>query len=195
VSLPLLPAPDGASGVVIDVEVTHGTLGVDLWNEPENRWIERKAALPGRSRLSLPLRPGTGPTLILNNHQDDRTRSAAIVHRLFYVDGKQEMHADFDWRRMVIHNARDPLEDGTNPMNRQPRFACNAVYHNLYINEFFYRMPPCCYMTRVPGFDEIRFDHGVNFMDVWNAPAFVELRRRLREGPLYSACRRCPAEW
>ena len=41
-------------------------------------------------------------------------------------------------------------------MGREPRFACKAVYYNLYINEFFYRVNPCCYMVNVPGYDEVR---------------------------------------
>ena len=42
-------------------------------------------------------------------------------------------------------------------MNRYPRFACKAVYYNLYINEFFFRLNPCCYIQQIPGFEEIRF--------------------------------------
>jgi hypothetical protein len=89
----------------------------------------------------------------------------------------------------------DPLEDGENPFNRTPRFACKAVYYNLYLNEMFFRIVPCCYMTTVPGFEEIRFDGSVPFMEAWNAPAMVELRQRLVKGPLFGACKKCAATW
>jgi Radical SAM superfamily len=91
--------------------------------------------------------------------------------------------------------AIDPLEDGLNPMNRFPRFACKAVYYNLYINEFFFRMNPCCYMCQIPGFEEIRFDGSYDFFQAWNSPAMMELRRRLTHGPLLGACKRCPEKW
>lgn len=89
----------------------------------------------------------------------------------------------------------DALDDGTNPFGRVPRFACKAVYYNLYINELYYRMNPCCYLQRVPGHEEIRFDGGIEFMDVWNSPGMIALRRHLRDGPLYGACMRCPEKW
>jgi Radical SAM superfamily len=89
----------------------------------------------------------------------------------------------------------DPLEDGLNPMNRYPRFACKAVYYNLYINEFFFRLNPCCYIQQIPGFEELRFDGSYDFLEVWNSPAMVELRRRLNQGPLFGACKRCPEKW
>jgi len=89
----------------------------------------------------------------------------------------------------------DSLEDGLNPMNRVPRFACKAVYYNLYINEFFFRLNPCCYMYQIPGFEDIRFDGSYDFFEAWNSPAMVELRRRLTDGPLFGACKRCPERW
>jgi pyruvate-formate lyase-activating enzyme len=91
--------------------------------------------------------------------------------------------------------AVDLLEDGLNPMNRYPRFACKAVYYNLYINEFFFRLNPCCYIQQIPGFEELRFDGSYDFFEAWNSPAMVELRRRLNQGPLFGACKRCPEKW
>ena len=93
------------------------------------------------------------------------------------------------------HGNVDPLEDGLNPMNRSPRFACKAVYYNLYINEFFFRLNPCCYMQQIPGFEEVRFDGSYDFFEAWNSPAMVELRMRLAHGPLFGACKRCPEKW
>ena len=87
------------------------------------------------------------------------------------------------------------MDDGTNPLGRIPRFACKAVYSAFYVDKFFYRLVPCCFMTEVPGFKEVRLDGEVTFEEAWNSPAFVELRRRLVEGPLFGACRRCPEKW
>jgi len=100
-----------------------------------------------------------------------------------------------EWEALTVHNAADPLDDGTNPLGREPRFACKAVYYNLYINEFFYRVNPCCYLQQVPGFEEVRLDGDMTFMEGWNSPGMVELRRRLAEGPLFGACMRCPEKW
>jgi hypothetical protein len=32
----------------------------------------------------------------------------------------------------------------------------------------------------------------MTFEEVWNCPAMVAVRRRLHEGPLLPACRKCP---
>src|SRR5262249_36740871 len=92
-------------------------------------------------------------------------------------------------------DAPDDLDDGTNPLGRTPRFACKAVYYKLFVTELFYRMHPCCYMVNVPVQEEVRLRAGRDFMDAWNSPAMVTLRRRLQQGPLYGACRRCPEKW
>jgi len=89
----------------------------------------------------------------------------------------------------------DSLDDGSNPLGRREPFKCRAVYHGLYVNELFLRMTPCCYMTQTPGHDEVRLDEVAAFENGWNSEAFVDLRRSLRSGPLYGACRRCPERW
>jgi pyruvate-formate lyase-activating enzyme len=94
-----------------------------------------------------------------------------------------------------VHNAQDPLEDGLNPLNRSPRFACRAVYYNYYVNEMFFRINPCCYLTAVPEYEPMHFDGTEDFMTLWNSPAMVALRTSLKEGPLLAACRRCPEKW
>jgi pyruvate-formate lyase-activating enzyme len=85
--------------------------------------------------------------------------------------------------------------DGTNPYGRAPRFACRAPYHHLYINDFSYNMSPCCYMGRVPGHKPIICDGSGDFFTAWNSPAMVSLRARLRDGPLYDMCTKCPGAW
>jgi wyosine [tRNA(Phe)-imidazoG37] synthetase (radical SAM superfamily) len=88
----------------------------------------------------------------------------------------------------------DTFEDGANPFLREPPFNCHFVYHDFIINDFNLRLIPCCYMSSVPGFELIRFDGKRPFMEYWNSPAFVSLRTRLQQGPLYGACKRCPAQ-
>jgi hypothetical protein len=89
----------------------------------------------------------------------------------------------------------DQLKDASNPLGRQPPFRCRAVYNNLYVNELFLRVAPCCYMTQTPGHDEIRLTDMDGIVEAWNAASLKELRHRLANGPLYGACERCPAEW
>jgi sulfatase maturation enzyme AslB (radical SAM superfamily) len=88
----------------------------------------------------------------------------------------------------------DKLDDGSTPLGRHAPFRCRAVYNNLYVNELFFRVSPCCYLTNTPGYDEVRLKD-VDLPGAWNAPSFRELRRRLAEGPLYGACQRCPENW
>ena len=88
----------------------------------------------------------------------------------------------------------DNLHDGSNPLNRHAPFRCRAVYNNLYVNELFFRVSPCCYLTNTPGYDEVRLKD-IDLTGAWNSPAFVELRHRLAEGPLFGACQRCPENW
>jgi pyruvate-formate lyase-activating enzyme len=89
----------------------------------------------------------------------------------------------------------DMLRDGTNPLNRHAPFKCRAVYNNMYVNELFLRMAPCCYLTNTPGHDEVRLADTTDITEAWNAASMQSLRRRLSEGPLYGACERCPSAW
>ena len=82
--------------------------------------------------------------------------------------------------------------DGDNPYGRAPRFACRAPYYFLYINDFSYNMSPCCYMGKVPGYERMIYDGSYDFFEVWNSPSMVGLRARLRDGPLFRMCERCP---
>jgi len=47
----------------------------------------------------------------------------------------------------------------------------------------------------VPGFEEVRLDGDMTFIEAWNSSGMVGFRRRLCEGPLYAACKRCPEKW
>lgn len=93
------------------------------------------------------------------------------------------------------HQPEETLEEQEeNPYGRGPRYDCRFVYHVLNLNDFFFRLNPCCYMWDVPGFEPMVYDGSCDFFEIWNSPAMVELRNRLKEGPLYSHCRRCPPQ-
>jgi sulfatase maturation enzyme AslB (radical SAM superfamily) len=81
-----------------------------------------------------------------------------------------------------------------NPYGRVPRYSCKTVYYSLNLNDFSFRLNPCCYMWDIPGFEPMVYDGSCDFFEVWNSPALVELRKRLKEGPLYSYCKRCPPQ-
>lgn len=89
--------------------------------------------------------------------------------------------------------ARLDDSDGMNPYGRRPRFACKAPYKHLYLNDFSYNVSPCCYMSHVPGHHPIIYDGSYDFFEAWNSPAMQVLRERLRDGPLFRMCSRCPA--
>ena len=89
----------------------------------------------------------------------------------------------------------DNLKDESNPHDRHAPFRCRAVYNNLYVNELFLRISPCCYLTNTPGHDEIRLMDMDGIVDAWNAESMQTLRHRLAQGPLYGACERCPESW
>ncbi|MCZ6799299.1 MAG: radical SAM/SPASM domain-containing protein [Nitrospirae bacterium] len=83
--------------------------------------------------------------------------------------------------------------DGNNPFGRIPRYSCRSPYHTLYINDFSYSMVPCCYLNAVPGYEKNFYDGSGDFLEAWNSPGMVELRRRLKEGPLFNMCTKCPS--
>ena len=89
----------------------------------------------------------------------------------------------------------NPIDDfdGHNPFDRFPRYSCRSPYHTLYINDFSYSMVPCCYLNAVPGYEKVFYDGEGDFFEAWNSPGMVELRRRLKEGPLFNMCTKCPS--
>lgn len=54
-------------------------------------------------------------------------------------------------------------------------------------------MVPCCYLNAVPGYEKVFYDGEGDFFEAWNSPGMVELRRRLKEGPLFNMCTKCPS--
>jgi pyruvate-formate lyase-activating enzyme len=85
-------------------------------------------------------------------------------------------------------------KDSPDSVERKAWFKCSDVYTTLHMNDFFFVLRPCCYMDAVPNHDVIKYDGDGDFFGAWNSPAMVSLRQRLRDGPLYSMCRRCPQQ-
>ncbi len=200
----LLDATSLIASVELDVElrVAQGILSVGLLELGPNKFLERHflhAGFEGGVTFTIP--PGQAVSLVFENGQAEGGLSVGVIRNMILVreaidQGPQFQATSLDiLAHLKIHNAADPLEDGLNPLGRMPRFKCRAIYYNLYINEMFFRVTPCCYMQEVPGFQEVRFDGGIDFFEAWNSPALITLRRRLIDGPLYAACKRCPGEW
>jgi MoaA/NifB/PqqE/SkfB family radical SAM enzyme len=183
--------------VKVDADCRSGALGLALLDVEKNSWLTR-VHLPAGARRTVSLETlsvGQPVKLVILNGGSDLTAASGSIGEVrIQVEGIGQS-LPIDWTTLVVHNSADTLDDGTNPLGRVPRFACKAVYYNLYINELFYRMNPCCYLQRVPGYEEIRFDGSIDFMEAWNSPGMVALREHLRDGPLFGACVRCPEKW
>jgi MoaA/NifB/PqqE/SkfB family radical SAM enzyme len=107
------------------------------------------------------------------------------------------------WRNQAKYQTRtagrvleDVLDfDGNNPFGRTTPFACRAPYRHLYINDFSFNLSPCCYLPGVPGSEPVLYGGSGTFMEAWNSEALVALRRRLRDGPLFNMCTKCPGTY
>ncbi|SEE10162.1 Radical SAM superfamily protein [Rhizobiales bacterium GAS188] len=191
----------------IDVKVNAGIVGIGVLDSQTHQFTDRKFIAAGFDGvLTLDLPSDVEAHLIVENGDEKGGASQASIRSMTAVAQQPEgllgglrLRAPSQSIDLIshlkIHNPADPLDDGLNPLGRTPRLACRAVYYNLYINEMFFRVNPCCYMQNVPGYQEVRFDGSAKFMDVWNSPAFIDIRTKLRDGPLYAACRRCPEKW
>jgi hypothetical protein len=197
--LALDPRWDGPVVLTAKVSDIKGSVSIGLWGGEARGWIAREILNPGDSgEIGLILPAGVADvSLVVDNASQDGVASEVRVRspRLGPAAGDQTGGAQVDLRLGVVHNGVDPLEDNIRSAGRMAPFKCRAPYYNLYINEMFLRMTPCCYMTNTPGYEDIRFDGSIPFMAAWNSPAMVELRSRLRDGPLFGACGKCPETW
>ena len=182
-------------------ENVQGEIGIGVLGTDKTRWLDRSSVSAGGNRsVDLSLLPDAdeGEVVIFNGGSAEEHASCDVVGvELVAEDDATRAGArvSLDALTLQPHNMLDPLDDGLNPLGRSPRFACKAVYYNLYINELFLRINPCCYMQEVPGHEELRYDESTPFGEAWNSPAMVALRRHLRDGPLFAACRKCPEKW
>lgn len=133
----------------------------------------------------------TAPPVLIPRTDVIRDREARARSAEYYESAGRALRGDPSTDPVLA----DHLDDGTNPLGRHAPFRCRAVYNNLYVNELFLRVSPCCYLTNTPGYDEVRLNDVGGLVEAWNAPSLVELRGRLAEGPLFGACQRCPENW
>jgi pyruvate-formate lyase-activating enzyme len=122
-------------------------------------------------------------------HRQEARKSAEVATSFAITQSK---FSEDELRKQIARDLRFEEDNHENPYNRHPRFQCRFIYYNLNINDFVYRLNPCCYMERVPGFDQVYYDGKGDFLGYWNSAPLVELRRSLVGGPLYSHCRKCP---
>jgi pyruvate-formate lyase-activating enzyme len=92
-------------------------------------------------------------------------------------------------RNEVIHQQLE------NPYDRAPPMFCPSPYTALYLNGFDRLFTPCCYMTKVPGYESSYLRRGASFDEVWNSPAMMALRKSLNDGPMMQPCLKCPFYW
>ena len=82
-----------------------------------------------------------------------------------------------------------------NPYDRKAPLRCPSPYTSYYVNGMHRRMTPCCYMTQVPGYQEMYLKKDTPFEVLWNSQAMVALRESLHKGPLMQPCLKCPFYW
>ena len=81
--------------------------------------------------------------------------------------------------------------DPADPYRRSAPYPCDHVYYALQMLDQSNTYAACCFMRRVPGYDPVGLFAKDDFLQLRNSPAFVELRRRLQEGPLLPSCLTC----
>jgi len=142
---------------------------------------------------AIPIFPLEVEEHLRNNPPIFISREQAIKDKELRKVYRNESKYHFKSRGAFVEKILD--DDGENPFGRHPRYPCASVYSNLYINDFSYRMVPCCYMGQVPGHQPIIWDGSYDFMFAWNSEAMVNLRSRLLSGPLFRMCSRCPTKY
>ena len=199
IKAPLNISPNalGEGRLSITLESVSGEIGLGILDADANEWLAREFVRTSDQQNIQLTFPGDRPNmqLIVENASDAGKASHVTIKFPLVEIPSSGWSSQLNLTESAINNPVDPYEDGENSLNRQPRFACKAPYYNLYVNEMFFRVVPCCYMTEVPGFEEIRFDGSIPFDEAWNSPALKSLRARLNNGPLYAACRKCPEKW
>jgi pyruvate-formate lyase-activating enzyme len=80
---------------------------------------------------------------------------------------------------------------GDNPFNRFAPYDCTYPYQTLLVGRT--QITPCCFMNEVPGMEPIKFDGSRPFLEIWNGPQMVRVRKTLAYGPLLRNCMSCPS--
>ncbi|HEC43395.1 MAG TPA: radical SAM protein, partial [Bacteroides sp.] len=166
------------------------------------RYKEEALRAIAKSKAKVLTSPNTWDTPIYPSHLEEEIRKnppprisvqEARKNRAKYQDKALKLTKGCP---LPVHSlpATNEETEETNPYGRTPRHRCTSVYYNLNLNDFLFRLNPCCYIWDIPGFEPMIYDGSYDFFETWNSPAMVELRRRLKEGPLFSQCMRCPPE-
>ena len=152
---------------------------VAVESQPET-WITDTLSLESRRRVTV-----SPPAII---HRNDAMGNRSI--RSHY----KEMRTKETEKGTLGERFEDVFDLRENPYKRETPFSCRFVYHNLITTHLDFRINPCCYMSTVPGHRALILGSEHSFMTYWNSEALVNLRRRLRTGPLFQACTKCPMQ-
>ncbi len=153
-----------------------------------------------QSKVPVQVDPESWGISVFSPEMEEKVRTTPLIH-ISRDEALRSREVRQYWRKQekFVEKTRGKLRfpvddfDGDNPFNRMPRYACRSPYHTLYINDFSFSMVPCCYMNAVPGYEKTFYDGTGDFMEMWNSPAMIELRQRLKEGPLFNMCTKCPS--
>jgi pyruvate-formate lyase-activating enzyme len=163
--------------------------------------IHMQRALDAISKSSIPVE--TQPDTWSTDAVSAQVRRLADEGKIPFVRREDAVQ---DRRLRPAHDANHRQKTGSgkqiayvddlkfNPYDRSVPFNCRFIYQNLITTKLSLEMHPCCYMNSIPGHEAVILKLDRPFMEQWNNPAFVQLRRRLREGPLYQACATCPMQ-
>ena len=99
-----------------------------------------------------------------------------------------EAHQSLLPREVVEENKVLGME---NRKFRSAPFRCKQVYGYFNVGNLECDVPPCCFMSKVPGYDQMRFTEKQTYHSLWNDEGMRLLRRRLARGPLFEPCLTC----
>jgi len=101
------------------------------------------------------------------------------------------LHNELKTKGLRLSNYVPREMTSPNPYNRSFPLRCTYPYSIFNISNLGNLVTPCCYMRDVPGFEDMYFDGSSDFFEIWNSPAYQEMRRRLKSGPLFDECLTC----
>lgn len=166
-------ARDAIAASEVPVESDPNSWGVPLFKDKDLEFIEK-----------------TPPKI----YTREDARSAPEVTGFYDELYKKTQSASSRGRKSPELLTPQELYGTQNPFQRAAPFQCSFVYYNLNLNDFEFKLSPCCYMDSVPGFELNYYDGQFDFFEAWNSPAFVELRKSLQSGPLLAPCKTCPSQ-
>jgi len=153
-----------------------------------------------RSRVLVETQPETwgGDVLGAEERRQIDETPPPVVSRDEAIHDKSLRAQLKDWKAKHSSGSGAFLEEvddiARNPYGRSAPFSCNFVYNQLITTKLTFEMYPCCYMIKVPGHETLILGSDKPFMAYWNSSAMMNLRRRLRQGPLFQACAICPMQ-